>query len=168
MHSRKNKDGYFTNDDILKQADEAMDILQEDYSGMEHIFIYDNAPSHLKQKYEKIKIPMTNATLSNGHPQPLYFGPASTVYLEEWIAVVGGFFTQPDFANAPTLLETHCAAHGFKVIFLLKFHYELNPIEQCWRYAKWLYRLFLESSHENMLEKNALEALDAIPLSSMC
>ncbi|KAG6861498.1 hypothetical protein C0995_015925 [Termitomyces sp. Mi166 len=45
----KNKDGYFTNDDILKQADETMNILQKDYFGLEHIFVYDNAPSHLER-----------------------------------------------------------------------------------------------------------------------
>ncbi|KAF8055691.1 hypothetical protein FPV67DRAFT_1679827 [Lyophyllum atratum] len=49
MRPGKNKDGYFTSDDILKQVDEAMDITEQGYPGMEHVFIYDNAPSHLKR-----------------------------------------------------------------------------------------------------------------------
>ncbi|KAJ7434379.1 hypothetical protein B0H11DRAFT_734016, partial [Mycena galericulata] len=40
-------------------------------------------------------------------------------------------------------------------------------IEQCWGYAKRIYRLNPESSREDALERNALAALDAIPLASM-
>src|SRR5882724_3961011 len=42
-------DGYFTNEDILLQATNAMDILQKDYQSENHIFIFDNATTHLKQ-----------------------------------------------------------------------------------------------------------------------
>jgi hypothetical protein len=45
----KNKDGYFTSDDIALQANKAMDILNEFYPEYEHIFIYDNATTHLKR-----------------------------------------------------------------------------------------------------------------------
>jgi len=53
------------------------------------------------------------------------------------------------------------------VIFLPKFHCELNFIEQCWGFAKRIYRLNPESSREDHLEKNALDALEAVPLTSM-
>ena len=76
-------------------------------------------------------------------------------------------FNQPDFANVPSLLEITCNARGFKVIFLPKFHCELNFIEQCWGYAKRLYRLNPESSREDVLQRNALEALQTIPLVTM-
>ena len=42
-------DGYFTNEDILQQAMNAMDILQKDYESENHVFIFDNATTHLKQ-----------------------------------------------------------------------------------------------------------------------
>lgn len=76
-------------------------------------------------------------------------------------------FNQPDFTHVKTILEATCESRGFQVIFLPKFHCELNFIEQCWSYAKRLYRLNPESSQEDILEKNALTALSAVPLASM-
>ena len=76
-------------------------------------------------------------------------------------------YNQPDFANVPSILELACKALGVLVIFLPKFHCELNFIEQCWGFAKRIYRLNPESSWEDHLEKNALDALEAVPLTSM-
>ena len=41
--------GYFTNDDVLKQTEQAMDILRAHYPDEDHLFIYDNATTHLKR-----------------------------------------------------------------------------------------------------------------------
>ncbi|KAJ7353648.1 hypothetical protein DFH08DRAFT_692624, partial [Mycena albidolilacea] len=38
----------------------------------------------------------------------------------------------------------------------------------CWGYAKRVYRMFPESSSEEDLERNMLEALESVPLASMC
>ncbi|KAH0832909.1 hypothetical protein J3R83DRAFT_11863, partial [Lanmaoa asiatica] len=43
-------------------------------------------------------------------------------------------FTKPDFLNVESLLEIQCHERGFHVIFLPKFHCELNFIEMCWGY----------------------------------
>jgi hypothetical protein len=48
-------------------------------------------------------------------------------------------YNEPDFVKAESLLKAHCKAQGFHVIFLPKFHCELNFIEQCWGNAKWTY-----------------------------
>ncbi|KAF8193235.1 hypothetical protein K438DRAFT_1589672 [Mycena galopus ATCC 62051] len=50
----------------------------------------------------------------------------------------------------------------------LFFFQKLNFIEQCWGYAKRIYRMFPESSEEEELEQNMLKALDSVPLASMC
>ena len=76
-------------------------------------------------------------------------------------------YNQPNFANVPSILELTCKVLGVLVIFLPKFHCELNFIEQCWGYAKRIYRLNPESCREDQLEKNALDALEAVPLTSM-
>lgn len=73
-------------------------------------------------------------------------------------------FNEPDFANVKSLLEIECESRGVEVLFLPKFHCELHPIEQCWGFAKQLYRLCPESSKEEDLEKNTIASLDAIPL----
>lgn len=245
MRPGKGKDGYFSNDDILEQAEEAIRILREFYPEYEHVFIYDNASTHLKRgdgalsackmpkgtpkvgenwgvevtkrdpvsgdivykadgKPEKIKIRMVDGCFADGTPQPLYFPeghPRAGVFkgmakiLEEHgfgdmskvRAECKGFkcappseieavqncccrrilYNQPDFTNVKSLLEERCKELGVLVLFLPKFHCELNFIEQCWGYAKRLYRLCPESPREDQLEKNSLQSLETIPLNTM-
>jgi hypothetical protein len=76
-------------------------------------------------------------------------------------------YNQPDFIAVKSLLEGACAQRGFEVIFLPKFHCELNFIEQCWGYAKRVYRQYPPSKSEADLEKNLLSALESIPLVTM-
>lgn len=45
----KSREGYFTNKDVLKQTQTAMDILQAHYPNKDHILIFDNAATHLKR-----------------------------------------------------------------------------------------------------------------------
>jgi hypothetical protein len=51
----KNRDGYFTADDLLRQVDKAIDIFQgltNCYS--QGLFLFDNAPSHQKRALDAI------------------------------------------------------------------------------------------------------------------
>ncbi|KAH9921218.1 uncharacterized protein BXZ73DRAFT_91841 [Epithele typhae] len=45
----KNRDGYFTHEEILAHATTAMDILEKHFPEEEHVFIFDNAPTHVKR-----------------------------------------------------------------------------------------------------------------------
>jgi hypothetical protein len=235
----KNREGYFTNEDILTHARKAMDILNRYYPHEEHVLVFNNATTHLKRaddalsarkmpkgtskanknwgvevtataanesvlydsggKVVKVKVRMGDGKLPSGIAQPLYFPvghqhaglfKGMSVLLEErgltkesklkaqckdFKCAPGAtscccrrvLFNQPDFAGVESLLETTCSVRGFKVIFLPKFHCELNFIEQCWGYAKRIYRQFPPSSKEADLEQNIIAALDSVPLESM-
>ena len=73
-------------------------------------------------------------------------------------------FNQADFVNVPSLVESHCQDRGYSVLFLPKFHPELNLIEMCWGFAKRLYRELPPSLHWQDIEKNAIWSLNQIPL----
>ena len=240
MQPGKNKDGYFLNNDIIAQAEEAMEILQETYPEYDHVFVYDNASTHLKRagdalsarkmvknipkpgtnwrvevtkhnlatgkiQYKadgsplKIKVRMADGYFTDGTLQTLYFpdshpragvfkgmarileergwGDMSKVQAEcdRFKCAPGStncccrriLYNEPDFINVESLLEITCRKRGVSVLFLPKFHCELNFIKQCWGYAKRIYRLNPESSREDVLERNALEALESIPLPTM-
>jgi hypothetical protein len=228
------------NEDIQEQAQDAMDIVLEYYPQFDHIFIYDNATTHLKRPEdslsarrmpknipkpgtnwgievtkhnpttgkpickpdgtsEKVKIRMKDGQLPSGEPQSFYFPeghPRAGIFkgmalilqergfgdMSKMQAECKGFkcapggtncccrrilYNQPDFANVDSLLETICVARGILVLFLPKFHCELNFIEQCWGRAKSVYRTYPESSRKDRLEDNTITTLESIPLSMM-
>ncbi|KAF8315112.1 hypothetical protein DL93DRAFT_2136065 [Clavulina sp. PMI_390] len=240
----KNREGYFSNDNVLEQVEAAIDLAKKLYPDDEHVFVFDNARTHSKRAEDalsarhlpkstsqpdsnwmlkrtrrdpngkpmydstgellKEKIPMGDARFADGRPQPLYFPPNHPTHpgLFKGMAVIlkergftnadklryecKGFkcekqpdgeyghcccrrvlFNQPDFVNVPSLLLMLCERMGVKALFLPKFHPELNFIEQCWGYAKRVYREFPASSKMEDLERNALTALDQVPLDSM-
>jgi hypothetical protein len=45
----KNRDGYFYNNDIISQAETAFKLVTKYYPDDEHVFVYDNATTHLKR-----------------------------------------------------------------------------------------------------------------------
>ncbi|KEP45062.1 DDE family endonuclease [Rhizoctonia solani 123E] len=69
---------------------------------------------------------------------------------------------QPDFCSQKSILQIQAEAEGFSVIYLPKYHCELNPIEQCWGAAKRVYRDSPPSSSEADLKQNMLAALDSV------
>jgi hypothetical protein len=76
-------------------------------------------------------------------------------------------YNQPDFKNEKSLLEQACEAHGFRALFLPKFHCKLNFLEQCWGASKRVYRLNTDFSKEEDLERNVVNALDSVSLKVM-
>ena len=76
-------------------------------------------------------------------------------------------YNQPDFMHVESVLEATCCVRSVQVLFLPKFHCELNFIKQVWGHAKCVYRQFLPLSKESKLEKNVIQALDSVSLPLM-
>ncbi|KAF7299489.1 hypothetical protein MIND_00899000 [Mycena indigotica] len=76
-------------------------------------------------------------------------------------------YSEPDFKNQKSILEEHCERRGYCVLFSPKFHLELNFIEQCWGYAKRIYWMYPESTSEDALRANLLQAVASVPIESM-
>jgi hypothetical protein len=76
-------------------------------------------------------------------------------------------YNEADFANVESHLEMICHERSFPVLFLPKFHCELNFIEQCWGRAKCKYCEFPPSSKEDIWEHNVIAALDSVSLDLM-
>ncbi|KAG2336945.1 hypothetical protein BDR05DRAFT_896000 [Suillus weaverae] len=233
----KTCDGYYTNNEILQHTESAMSNLEKDYADKDHIFIFDNATTHLKRpndalsarhlpknpnpdwgitvtakstdgkqlhgpdgKALKTKVPMVPGHLLDGSVQPLYFpaGHIKAGWFKGMATIIRerGFedeaqlrcecpsfkcpprrwagccccrflYNQPDFSEGLSALELTCQARGFCVLFLPKYHCELNFIEQCWGCAKRRYHQFPSSSKGSDLERNMIEALDSVMLESM-
>jgi hypothetical protein len=234
----KNREGYFTSDEILEQATKVMDILDKHYPNEDHVLVFDNATTHTKRadgalsarympkftsspkknwgvevnmrgengkpvygpdgKILKLKIRMEDAMFADGQKQALYFedGPKAglfkgmAVLLQECGLVEKSklnteckkfkcksgatnccccrvLYNQPDFVSTKSLLEEACEVRGYSVLFLPKFHCELNFIKQCWGFAKQIYRQYPASSKEANLERNVLSALESVPLENM-
>ncbi|CUA68279.1 hypothetical protein RSOLAG22IIIB_13675 [Rhizoctonia solani] len=71
---------------------------------------------------------------------------------------------QPHMIGQKSILQTLAESKGCSVMYLPKYHCELNPIEQCWGAAKRKYRDCPASSLEADLKKNMLAALDSVDL----
>lgn len=205
-----------------------MDILDEHYPGLRHVFLYDNAPTHVARspgalsarrmplnppkkdnflcKYKDPSgvpqsIRMENGMFADGTSQSLYYPeghPSAGLFkgmkeiIKERISKGADLpdpdtlraqcprfkcppgatdcccrrilFNQPDFTNRTTGLQEHYEARGYEVLFVPKFHPEVNCVEQCWGYSKRLYRQCPASPTMVDLERNAVAALDSIPL----
>ena len=208
-----------------------MDIISRHYPDEEHVFVFDNATTHLKredtalsaqkmtmgpsktfgaevrvvdeagkirynaaEKPIKKIIQMGSGQLPDGTPQSFYDGYGVFKGMTKILQECGLFeesklsaeckkfkcdegknqccqqrvlYNQPDFHDQESILGKICRERGFEVIFLPKFHCELNPIEQCWGHTKRVYHQYPSSSKEVDLEANLLSALDSVSMEMM-
>jgi hypothetical protein len=75
-------------------------------------------------------------------------------------------YSEPDFVEEESLLETCCRSWGYPVHFFPKFHCETSFIEQCWGNAKQQYQLLPPLSKAEDLEWNIIVSLDDVPVTS--
>ena len=64
-----NKDGYFTNDDLMKQVAKAVDIFERVHPDAVGVFLFDNAPSHSKMADDTLNADKMN--VGSGGKQPV-------------------------------------------------------------------------------------------------
>ena len=76
-------------------------------------------------------------------------------------------YNEPDFRSVVSLVEQECSQRNFEVLFLPKFHCELNFIEQCWGYAKRVYREFPPSKSDTEMEGYVMKALSSVKVETM-
>lgn len=218
----KHRDGYWTNNDVCEQLKAAIELAKKEFPQYDHIFVYDNAPTHTKKSPtapsarpmtknvsdlrvqvegsdgQKERVRMDDAILPNGSIQSFYYSDKHSVHPGKFKGMVQllrergidaahlkaqckDFKCDPSLthcccrrilynifdANSPTIIETLAASLGSRVIFLPKYHCELNPIEQVWGYAKSRYRTYPESSRAADLRENIKKALAEVPITSI-
>ncbi|KAF8223546.1 hypothetical protein L208DRAFT_1316293 [Tricholoma matsutake] len=76
-------------------------------------------------------------------------------------------FMQPDFISQRSRLEEFVTSQGHICDFYLKYHCELNFIEQYWGAAKLRYHITSRTANIVEMEKNMLESLNDVPLLQM-
>lgn len=82
----KSREGYFTNNDVLKQILRAMKILKAHYPSEDHVLIFDNAATHVKQPDEALSAQnMPKFTSKKG----TNWGPETTMISENGKPVYG-------------------------------------------------------------------------------
>ncbi|KIK80082.1 hypothetical protein PAXRUDRAFT_159623, partial [Paxillus rubicundulus Ve08.2h10] len=135
------------------------------------------------------KIPMADYRHPNSQLQPLYFtmdhekaggskakcgysnAPKLFAECKDWkcpgddhsdCCCHSLMYSQPDFFNAKSLIMPEVLMGFFSQNFTV-----LNFIEQCWGFAKQLYQMKDWLSSEDVLERNVISSLDAVPMSAM-
>ncbi|CAK5269478.1 unnamed protein product [Mycena citricolor] len=130
------------------------------FKGMKQLIIERRAMGH--------DLPDPDARLANGRKMRgkcLSFGCRNTPSINCCMKKV--LYCEPDFKAQMGMLEEHCMKRGYEVIFFPKYHPELNFIEQCWGYAKRIYRMYPRTTNEDDLEANVISALESVPIDSM-
>ena len=161
LYMEHQSEGYFTNDLFLDQVRQAMSIFERKYPGVIGMFIFDNAPSHVKKPDDSLNVDRMN--VSDGGKQPFmrdttWNGQVQRMVLEDGrqkgmkrVLEERGVNTYKmkademrkqlkkydDFgAEGVPIVEELVAERGHMCVFIPRFHCELNPIERCWCHAK--------------------------------
>ncbi|KIO17278.1 hypothetical protein M407DRAFT_16346 [Tulasnella calospora MUT 4182] len=192
----KNRDGYFTAEDVQAQTHLMLDIFEERFPNGSAITVlgFDNAPSHQRRSQDAQEHTQeTKELVSIWGDLSSQFKGMKTILEEQGLlkesrlnAECPGFkcpprandipascccrrvlFEQPDFRDQkPELIEL-VEKRGHIAYFFPKYHCELNFIEMCWGAAKAHYRVQPPTSTEAEMEVNVIKSLDSVPLEKM-
>ena len=182
-------DGYWNNELFIKQVKTAMKIAEFKYPKAQNtlVFLFDQSSGHCAYADDALiahkmnvsnggKQPFMRETYWDGEPQKLITASGEQWGLktllekrkvnvtglkkEEMIKIVQ---EMRDFKYQKTKVEELILSRGHRVMFIPKFHCELNPIERVWCHAKQYTRTHCDYSFPN-LEKIVDTALDSVSI----
>lgn len=184
------KDGYFTNDHLIKQVEHTIDIFERIHPEATALFLFDNAPSHRNVSDDSLNVdkmnvgpggrqPIIHDTVWNGRVQRMVNNDGIPKGMKKILEErgVNTFHMQAkdmreklksfaDFREQKTILEDCIEQRGHVCLFYPKFHCELNPIEQVWYQSKKYTRTYANGTITR-LRKIVPEGLDSVTLDQM-
>ena len=184
------REGYFTNELLLKQVERTVDIFERIHPEAIALFLFDNAPSHRKMADDALnadkmnvgpggKQPKMRDTIWGGAVQRMIDNTGTPkgmkVVLEERGVDTTNMRlkdmrdllkTFPDFSGQKTILEDYIERRGHICIYYPKFHCELSPIERVWCQSKKHTRAYADGTITR-LRKIVPEGLDNVTLQQM-
>ncbi len=164
--------GFWNSEHMVKQVNKCITIFENKYANttVTALFIFDNAPSHMKKANDALnadamnvnpggKQPAMRQTVYNGNIQEMTLPNGTAkgmkMVLEERGVCTKGMVakdmtarlkTYEDLKNSKTILCELIESKGHMCVYLPKFHCELNPIERCWCQAKKYTRAYSNGS----------------------
>lgn len=171
----KSKQGYWTNDLFVKQVKTAIEIHNVLYPNFQAVFLFDHSSGHRKMPDDGLVAHRMNRSPDGCQPfmrngigrrgaeaicreRNLFY---EGMTLAQMITVLSN---QPDFLNQKTIVEEVIQDAGHHVLFIPKYHCELNFIEMNWAKAKRKTRECCDYTFKT-LKQNVPLALDQITVS---
>ncbi len=155
-------EGYWDSEKFLKQVENAITITEVKYPKESHslVFLFDQSSGHTAFPDDALNVSCMNVkpggaqaimhdTIWNGRSQKMVFGDGTPKGLRQVLEERGVdtkgkkkdklqeiLGKMSDFKYEKTKVEKLVSSRGYRAIFILKFHCELNPIESCWCHSK--------------------------------
>ena len=180
-------DGYWNSDHFIAQVEDAIKIAEFKYPASDNdlVFLFDQSSGHCAYSSDALiahkmnvndggKQPFLRDTMWDGKPQKLVTAEGKQkgmkTVLEEHGINVKGLWKEDmiklleemrDFKFQKTKVEEMILNKGHRVMFIPKFHCEINPIERVWCQAKKYTRTNCDYTFVG-LDKTIVPALNSV------
>ena len=189
----ENKEGYWTRDKFMEQIKRVVDMAELKYppqDGWRHAWVFDHSSCHAAMADDALDANKMNVnpggkqrkmrdTVWQGKAQTMCFRLGIPKGMRQVLQERGidtsrmgadqmrkTLADMEDFKNEKSLVEHYLTGKGHIVVFLPKFHPELNPIERVWAQLKRYTKSHCKYSIQS-LRKNIPEAYDSVTLENI-